>query len=208
MRIAVVAAEEQMQEWLLPGESEDADILVVSNLGDVSKADIIIDLLFDINPVEHFAVLEKVNSTLIVVNDVAFAIDNLPDHFIRINGWPTFLAHATIEASTRNENLKDMAKKVFSIFNKQIKWLPVTPGFVTARIIAVIINEAYYANSEGVSSRSDIDLAMKVGASYPYGPFEWSEKIGLKKIYQLLKKLEETDAAYKPCDLLTIEATS
>jgi 3-hydroxybutyryl-CoA dehydrogenase len=67
---------------------------------------------------------------------------------------------------------------------------------VAAKIIAMIINEAYFALGENISTKNEIDVAMKLGTNYPYGPFEWSEKIGLKKIYALLKKLCEKDSRY------------
>jgi 3-hydroxybutyryl-CoA dehydrogenase len=37
---------------------------------------------------------------------------------------------------------------------------------------------------------------MKLGTNYPYGPFEWSEKIGLKNIYNLLQRLSKTETRY------------
>ena len=70
-------------------------------------------------------------------------------------------------------------------------WTPDDYGFIAARIIAMIINEAYYALQENVSTKQQIDIAMKLGTNYPYGPFEWSEKIGIEKIYLLLKKLSD-----------------
>ena len=47
---------------------------------------------------------------------------------------------------------------------------------------------------------------MKLGTNYPYGPFEWSKKIGLKKIYDLLTLLAKTNARYEPSPLLKKEA--
>ena len=60
----------------------------------------------------------------------------------------------------------------------------------------MIINEAYFALGENVSSKDEIDVAMKLGTNYPYGPFEWSKKIGLNRVYSLLEKLSETDSCY------------
>ncbi len=45
--------------------------------------------------------------------------------------------------------------------------------------MAMIINEAWHALAEEVSTKNEIDTAMKLGTNYPYGPFEWAEKIGL-----------------------------
>ena len=42
----------------------------------------------------------------------------------------------------------------------------------------MIINEAFLALQEGVSTKEEINTAMKLGTNYPLGPFEWVEKIG------------------------------
>ena len=85
---------------------------------------------------------------------------------------------------------------------KQLGWkyriVPDIPGMISGRILAMIINEAYYTLQENVSTREEIDIAMKLGTNYPFGPFEWSEKIGLENIYDLLNKLGATDDRYMP----------
>jgi 3-hydroxybutyryl-CoA dehydrogenase len=43
---------------------------------------------------------------------------------------------------------------------------------------------------------------MKLGTNYPYGPFEWSEKIGLFNIVSLLQKLSKKDKRYTISSLL------
>ena len=47
---------------------------------------------------------------------------------------------------------------------------------------------------------------MRLGTNYPYGPFEWSKKIGLKNIATLLTELSLTEKRYHPADLLLKEA--
>jgi 3-hydroxybutyryl-CoA dehydrogenase len=86
---------------------------------------------------------------------------------------------------------KQKTEEVFSLFNKKIEWLPDEIGFVTPRIISMIINEAFIALKEGVSSKEEIDTAMKLGTNYPYGPFEWAEKIGMERIDSLLVRLQK-----------------
>ena len=83
---------------------------------------------------------------------------------------------------------------------------PDIAGMITARVLATIINEAYYTLGAQVSTREEIDIAMKLGTSYPYGPFEWSAKIGLNRIYELLTELSTVDKRYIPAPLLTQEA--
>ncbi len=74
-------------------------------------------------------------------------------------------------------------------FGRRVEWLPDEPGFVTPRVISMIINEAYFAFAEGVSTPEEIDTAMKLGTNYPYGPIEWGNRIGLQNVVRLLKKL-------------------
>ncbi|MBI5418558.1 MAG: 3-hydroxybutyryl-CoA dehydrogenase [Deltaproteobacteria bacterium] len=77
-------------------------------------------------------------------------------------------------------------------------------GLVLRRVLFMIINEAAYALWEGIASREDIDLAMKLGTNYPMGPLEWADSIGLDRIYNGLKGLHEEygDDRYRPCPLI------
>ena len=78
---------------------------------------------------------------------------------------------------------------------------------ITPRTVAMIINEAYFTVQDGTASREDIDMAMKTGVNYPYGPFEWCHKIGVRHVYELLNLLYEAthDERYKVPALLQRE---
>jgi 3-hydroxybutyryl-CoA dehydrogenase len=75
---------------------------------------------------------------------------------------------------------------------------------VTPRILFMIINEACYTLQEGTASKEDIDTSMKLGTNYPFGPFEWANKIGIKHVYETLEAiyLDTHDERYKVCPLL------
>ena len=97
---------------------------------------------------------------------------------------------------------------MFFVLNQlqwQFVWVGDDYGFIAARIISMIINEAYFALEENVSTKEQIDVAMKLGTNYPYGPFEWSKKIGLINILNLLQKLAQGDPRYTVCALLVHE---
>ena len=66
------------------------------------------------------------------------------------------------------------------------------PEGVALRIISCIVNEAFLALSEGVATAQDIDRAMKLGANYPKGPFEWAGEIGAHAILETLDSLRRT----------------
>ncbi|MEO5944024.1 MAG: 3-hydroxyacyl-CoA dehydrogenase family protein [Ferruginibacter sp.] len=117
-------------------------------------------------------------------------------NIIRINGWSGFLSKGLWEVSGI---LNEYAVNVLLECSKKYITTPDEPGFISARILAMIINEAFYTEADKVSDRSAIDIAMKLGTNYPFGPFEWAEKIGTEKIYELLMALSAQDTRYTPC---------
>jgi len=118
---------------------------------------------------------------------------NLPANVNRLNAWPGFLQNTIWEVVSKNQ--KDI-EIIFGAINHDFIVVKDEPGLVAARVISMIINEAFYALGEKVSTKEEIDLAMKLGTNYPQGPFEWAEKIGLNNIYHLLNKLSKKNDRY------------
>lgn len=142
----------------------------------------------------------------VFINSVVQTLAGLtaPSNIYRINGWATFLSRPVWEiAGTANEEIET----IFKSLQVKINFVKDEPGFIAARVIAMIINEAYFAIEDNVSSKAEIDTAMKLGTNYPFGPFEWASKIGNKNVLALLQQLYITDNRYKPSELLIKEAT-
>lgn len=53
-----------------------------------------------------------------------------------------------------------------------------TAAEIVERVTLAIVNEAYRAVADGVASATDIDLAMRLGAAHPGGPFERATELG------------------------------
>jgi 3-hydroxybutyryl-CoA dehydrogenase len=66
---------------------------------------------------------------------------------------------------------------------------------VVERIELAIVNEAYRAVGEQLASPSDIDLAMRLGARHPAGPFEIAGRLGLRRVVSRLRELDATESA-------------
>lgn len=199
MRIVILANDELRKE--LNAEAEG--IIWVEQPGELAKhpdADAFIDLLFD-NSAERVKLLNKLLPQTVIINSVIYPLSEIGEGFVRINGWPTFLKGELVEASA-DASLREKAEKVLSALGKKTEWITDQPGFITPRVIGMIINEAYCSIDEQVSSREDIDTAMKLGTNYPYGPFEWAEKIGKENVYHLLQKLSVEEKRYKPCETM------
>ncbi len=190
MQLAVIGTQEQMEELMSSCTNDTADIVLYKNANDIllaKNAEGIIDLAFDYSE-ERIKLLGQLLPKTIIVSGVTPLPDSIKNDFVRFNGWHGFLKNTIAEAAAANENLKTATEKIFAYIGKKIKWTAInSSGFVAARIVAMIINEAFLAYEEGVSTKEEIDLAMKMGTNYPYGPFEWSKKIGLKKVHDLLK---------------------
>jgi 3-hydroxybutyryl-CoA dehydrogenase len=123
------------------------------------------------------------------------------------NGEPSFLDRDLIEVTCLEIEDKPALDKTLSDMGLDYELVDDQVGMVTPRIIAMIINEAYYTVNEGTASREDIDLGMKLGTNYPMGPFEWKNAWGIDRIYELLDALyqDTKDERYKICPLLKKE---
>jgi 3-hydroxybutyryl-CoA dehydrogenase len=192
----VVIADEILKDELMNNSSVTGEIIWIEDISQLEKfpkTDVIIDLLFEI---EHLRTLQNLSPHVVIVNCVEKKLSQINSSFIRINGWPGFLQSSIIEATTLDENNKPSAENVFALFGKKLEWLPDEVGFVTPRVISMIINEAFIAWKEGVSTKEEIDTAMKLGTNYPYGPFEWYEKIGTQKVDSLLHYLKKENKSF------------
>ena len=204
MKLAVVTNDSLKQELLAAGVIAETELCFFEKPSYCENADAYIDLLF-VNDPARLEEWKKINPSLLIINEVVHNSSFLPP-LVRINGWPGFLKRHVIEAATNEPLLKQKCEQVFSSLNRKIEWVPDIDGLITPRIISMIINEAYYALSDKVSTKEEIDIAMKLGTNYPHGPFEWSAIIGLNKVHSLLSLLCKTEGRYCPAELLASEA--
>lgn len=77
-------------------------------------------------------------------------------------------------------------------------------GFVTTRMIVLMINEAANILMEGVATVEEIDRAMKLGYQFNAGPFEMADRFGLDSVLAALERLyrEFGDTKFRPAPLL------
>lgn len=202
MMIVVAASDEQWNE--LTGSRPDIDWLRAENTAGFSQYKNA-DAFFCLKENEISPALNSLTKP-VIINSVIHPLSGLglAANVYRINGWATFLYRPVWEiAGTANEEIET----IFKSLQVKINFVKDEPGFIAARVIAMIINEAYFAVEDNVSSKAEIDTAMKLGTNYPFGPFEWAFKIDNKNVLALLQQLYTTDSRYKPSELLIKEAT-
>jgi 3-hydroxybutyryl-CoA dehydrogenase len=190
---------------ILPGHREAENYL--------DTVDLVFDFVIDEEPAQIDMYCEQ--ETPIFLNSCKISLaelSHMADHTFRcalfgFNGLPTFLNRELLEVSLmRADSLKKLTD-LCKALNTDFVVVDDRVGMVTPRIICMIINEAFYTVQEGTATRHDIDLAMKMGTNYPYGPFEWCHRIGIKHVYELLDAIYEDtrDERYKICPLLKKE---
>ncbi|MEO6219484.1 MAG: 3-hydroxyacyl-CoA dehydrogenase family protein [Ginsengibacter sp.] len=195
MKVIIVATEEQKQEIITYKIKQDQNSLhFIQHIEEIQNYKEF-DAFFLLTDTIPRASFEDYSGKPVVINSVTNTLKslNLPSNFTRINGWPGFLKRPVYEVAANDKN---KTAALFEAMGWDVLYVKDEPGLVAARVISMIINEAYFALGEKVSTISEIDLAMQLGTNYPMGPFEWEAKIGIQKIYMLLKKLSEKDKRY------------
>jgi 3-hydroxybutyryl-CoA dehydrogenase len=199
MKIFILSNEQQKKEILSIPVAEDVFLTfasVITELNDLKS----FDAFFILTDVDGFD-FEKFNGKPVYINRVIETLSEsgFSNNISRINGWPGFLERPLWEVVS---NRKDEHEKIFNSLNRKVIVVKDEPGFVSARVISMIVNEAFFAFGEKISSIEEIDEAMKLGTNYPNGPFEWVEIIGVENIYLLLERLSEKEERYLPAPAL------
>jgi len=124
-----------------------------------------------------------------------------------INSISGFIDRPLKEMTSLDKASRVKGEEALGELNFKISWVESKVGMVSPRVICMIINEAYYTMEEGTASKADINTGMKLGTAYPHGPFEWSEKIGLQNVYDILQATyrDTGEGRYKICGSLKRE---
>lgn len=128
----------------------------------------------------------------------------------RVCGFGTFvplIERALIEVAPALQStplIVEQVKSFFDALGKESEIVEDEVGLVFPRILSLIINEAAFAVMEGTATPEDIDIAMKKGTNYPYGPLEWGDHIGLDEVFAVVKGLHRdlAEERYRPAPLL------
>jgi 3-hydroxybutyryl-CoA dehydrogenase len=209
MTIAVLATAQTKQEILEKGVNDETNIIWADSVSSLVmiEADAYFDFQFGMDK-ERTEKLTRILPKPLFINAVVSTVKTIGDNrFIRINGWPGMIKRPLIEFACADLST-DRAKEVFGALGWESRRVEDIVGLISPRILVMIINEAYFTLEEGVSTKEDIDVAMQLGTNYPYGPFEWAQRIGLQNVVSLLTLLHESNGRYQPSRKLLQDADS
>lgn len=216
MNILVIGDKQNLKEcsakfgtlhtYTLVTEHRDAEKFLHSD-------NLIFDFIIDEEPHQFEVYTDKsttafLNATKISVGELAHSYGNkISSTLFGFNGLPTFLNRPLLEVSLWRKMDRKSLEIICNKLSTEFTIVDDRVGLVTPRIISMIINEAYFTVQEGTATREDIDMAMKLGTNYPYGPFEWCQRIGIRHVYELLQAVydDTKDERYKISPLLKKE---
>ncbi len=196
----VTTEKELAVAWPAPGNR----FIVVRTTAEAAEhpgADAYIDLDF-VQEEDRVASLSQLLPAPVFVNSMVATLGEIGFPFIRINGWAGFLERSMHELVLSDATMADQLTSLYEKLGRGYRLVPDTPGMISGRILAAIINEAWYTLEADVSTMEEIDIAMKLGTNYPMGPFEWGRSIGLEKIAALLTTLSRQNSRYTPSSSL------
>ena len=204
MTIAAIAENHLAKDLQSFFAAEDIEWILLKKVpapDETCPADLVLDLDF-MNESGRCEQLAKLQPALIMVNAVVPTLQEIGRPFVRINGWPGFRGRKMHELVSPDAAITQRLHDLYARLGYTYRLVPDMPGMIAPRIVAGVINEAWHTWEEQVSTKEEIDTAMKLGTNYPFGPFEWGERIGLDQIAGLLWSLSRTDPRYLPAGAL------
>jgi 3-hydroxybutyryl-CoA dehydrogenase len=146
------------------------------------------------------------NTSSISITKLAAATER-PEQFIGMHFFNPVPVMQLVEVVRGLATSEDTFKTIMKLASKLGK-TPIgtidSPGFVANRILLPLLNEAFFAYSEGLADAEGIDTIMKLGMNHPIGPLALADLVGLDVCLDVLEVLYEEfrDSKYRPCPLL------
>ncbi|MFC7440565.1 3-hydroxyacyl-CoA dehydrogenase family protein [Laceyella putida] len=215
-----MSLDKKLAKWgITPAEKKMtlSRIHATADTAALKNADFVIEsVVEDLNTkIELFALCDELcrpdvilasNTSTLSLTEIAAATDR-PDKVIGLHFVHPVPKIPLVEVVRGLKTSQETVQTVVDLLEQmEMKGVEVyeSPGFVTTRLICLLINEALYTLMEGVASAEDIDRAMKIGYQFQSGPLEMADRFGLDSILAALERLyrEFGDIKYRPAPLL------
>ncbi len=146
------------------------------------------------------------NSTTIAITELASALkhkDRCISMHISTTSPDASLVEVVRSLYTTDEICREV-QKFAVLLGKDFVRVAESPGLVSVRLFAPMINEACDLLMERVADIEKIDFAAKKSMNLQLGPFEMADKIGIDRVVRWLDNMYEEfgDMRYKPSPIL------
>ncbi len=169
-------------------------------LADFAPAEIVIEAVFENLPLkqEIFAALDTTcqptailasNTSGLPITQIASATQRpervLGLHFF--NPVPAMKLVEIVRAYQTDDDTVSRSQTFCALLKKETILAKDYPGFITTRIGLMMIAEAIRCLDEGIGTAEDIDKGMRLGFSFPMGPLELADLVGLDVTLHVLE---------------------
>ena len=202
--------EEQMAQTL-------ERLIPSTSLNDAADCDIVIEAIVENMEVKAklFGQLDEIakpecilatNTSSLPITQIAAATKRpekvIGMHFM--NPVPVMKLVELIEGLATSKETYEFVRKLTLELEKTPVTVRDVPGFISNRVLQMMINEAAYCLYEGVATAEDIDTVMKLGMNHPMGPLQLADFIGIDTVLSIMEVLHTGygDSKYRPCPLL------
>ena len=195
-----------------------AAIRTSTNLKEAAKdADYVIEAVFERADVKIpiFEQLEEVcpKETILASNTSAIPISLLasatqrPDKVIGMHFMspvPLMKGLEVVKSLLTSEETLKVSLDFARAIGKEPVVVKDSPGFVTNRILPLVMNEAAKLLEENLASIEDMDKIVRLSFNWPMGPFELADLVGVDVAVDLLEGIYQQTGweRYKPTPLL------
>jgi 3-hydroxybutyryl-CoA dehydrogenase len=151
-------------------------------------------------------VIFAANTSAISITRIASVTERAPRvigvHFM--NPVPMKLNVEVIRGFHTSEETIAETNKLLAQMGKEGILVNDSPGFVSNRVLMLMINEAVFLVQDQVSTALDVDRIFKTCFGHKMGPLETADLIGLDTILRSLEVLYDSfkDGKFRPCPLL------
>lgn len=158
----------------------------------VQSTDLVLEAIVENLQIKQdlFSALDKIapahtlfasNTSSLPISDIASSTNRL-DRFGGLHFFNPVPMMKLVEVIATSATSQETFDSLLN-FSKALGKTPVsckdTPGFIVNRLLVPYMMEAIRLHERGHGSKEDIDIAMKLGAGYPMGPFELLDYVGL-----------------------------
>jgi 3-hydroxybutyryl-CoA dehydrogenase len=169
-----------------------ARIRPVSDLGEVSNADYVIEaipevmalkqeLFRDLDALCKPGVILASNTSELSVTAIA-SVTKRPERVIGMHWFNPPPVMKLVEivrgVKTSDETLR-LTEEISHRMGKETVVCKDAQGFITSRALCALLVECYRIHEEGLASAEDIDKAIRLGLNHPMGPLELSDYVGI-----------------------------
>ena len=194
-----------------------ANLIPSTDLHDAAGCDLVVEAIVENMDIKAkvFSQLDKIckPSCILASNTSSLPITEIAAHTKRpeqvigmhfMNPVPVMKLVEIIRGLATSDETYQAIKDESLALNKVPVEVRDVPGFISNRVLQVMINEAIYSLYEGVASVEDIDAVLKLGMNHPMGPLQLADFIGLDTVLAIMETMYEgyADCKYRPCPLL------